>query len=103
MFVMWTVMMVAMMGASAVPVLVVFGGFCVVAVLAQWVFHETAMLSDVMALSNPKLRGVVLMAVGVYQLTPLKNACLTNCRMPLTFLMSNWRGGLAGVWYVRGA
>jgi predicted metal-binding membrane protein len=36
--------------------------------------------------------GVVLVA-GAYQLTPLKNACLTRCRGPLMFVMENWRAG----------
>ena len=38
---------------------------------------------------------VVLVAAG-YQLTPLKNACLTRCRGPIGFVMENWRPGLAG-------
>jgi predicted metal-binding membrane protein len=39
--------------------------------------------------------GVVLLA-AVYQVTPLKNACLTRCRGPLMFVMENWRPGRAG-------
>jgi predicted metal-binding membrane protein len=39
--------------------------------------------------------GVVLVA-AVYQLTPLKNACLTRCRGPLMFVMENWRPGRLG-------
>jgi predicted metal-binding membrane protein len=39
--------------------------------------------------------GVVL-AAAVYQLTPLKNACLTRCRGPVMFVMENWRPGLYG-------
>jgi predicted metal-binding membrane protein len=39
--------------------------------------------------------GVVLGA-AVYQLTPLKNACLTRCRGPLMFVMANWRPGRGG-------
>ena len=39
--------------------------------------------------------GVVLVA-AVYQLTPLKNACLTRCRGPLMFVMENWRPGSWG-------
>ena len=38
---------------------------------------------------------VVLLA-AVYQLTPLKNACLTRCRGPLMFVMENWRPGRWG-------
>jgi predicted metal-binding membrane protein len=39
--------------------------------------------------------GIVLGA-AVYQLTPLKNACLTRCRGPVMFVMENWRPGLWG-------
>jgi predicted metal-binding membrane protein len=39
--------------------------------------------------------GVVLLA-AVYQLTPLKNACLTRCRGPLMFVMENWKPGRFG-------
>jgi predicted metal-binding membrane protein len=39
--------------------------------------------------------GVVLGA-ALYQLTPLKNACLTRCRGPVMFVMENWRPGLLG-------
>ena len=35
------------------------------------------------------------MAAGIYQLTPLKSACLTHCRNPIDFLMSHWRTGRA--------
>jgi predicted metal-binding membrane protein len=39
--------------------------------------------------------GVVL-AAAVYQLTPLKNACLTRCRGPVMFVMENFRPGFWG-------
>jgi predicted metal-binding membrane protein len=39
--------------------------------------------------------GVVL-AAAAYQLTPLKNACLTRCRGPLMFVIENWRPGAIG-------
>jgi predicted metal-binding membrane protein len=42
------------------------------------------------------LGGVLLIAAGVFQLTPLKQACLTRCRSPLAFLMSEWRAGRWG-------
>jgi predicted metal-binding membrane protein len=37
----------------------------------------------------------VLLA-AVYQMTPLKNACLTRCRGPVMFVMENFRPGLYG-------
>ena len=40
--------------------------------------------------------GGTLIVAAVYQLTPLKNACLTKCRSPLGFLLGSWRDGLWG-------
>jgi predicted metal-binding membrane protein len=42
------------------------------------------------------LAGGILIAAAVYELTPLKNVCLTRCRSPLGFLLSSWRDGLSG-------
>ena len=38
----------------------------------------------------------MLVAAGIYQLTPLKDICLRHCRTPLSFVMSHWRSGKAG-------
>ncbi len=122
-FAMWTVMMVAMMAASAAPVVLLFAGmnrgrggrrwplvvfafgagyllvwtaFSAGAALAQWALHRAAMLSPAMTTSSARLGGVILIAAGVYQLTPFKGACLSHCRSPLGFLMSHWRDGTAG-------
>lgn len=122
-FAMWTVMMVGMMAPSAAPVLLLFAasrakraepgarlavlmfgfgyfavwaGFSALASLAQWVLHEAAMLSPAMSASSPYLAGAILIVAGVYQLTPWKGACLTHCRSPLGFLMTNWRDGNHG-------
>jgi predicted metal-binding membrane protein len=40
--------------------------------------------------------GVTLVVAAAYELTPLKNVCLRNCRSPLGFLLGSWRGGLYG-------
>jgi predicted metal-binding membrane protein len=122
-FAMWTVMMVGMMTASAAPVVLLFAGmhrrnstrrwplvvfafgagylivwtaFSAGAALAQWTLHRAAMLSPAMTTSSARLGGVILIAAGVYQLTPFKGACLTHCRSPLGFLMSHWRDGTVG-------
>ena len=42
------------------------------------------------------LGGVLFIAAGVYQWTPLKYACLKHCRSPLAFIMGHWRPGRAG-------
>lgn len=122
-FTMWTVMMIGMMTPSATPVLMVFAashvrraergvpvavpafglgyvavwaGFSAVATLAQWALHQTALLSPAMATTSSYLGATILIAAGVYQLTPLKRACLTHCQTPMGFLMSHWRDGPAG-------
>jgi predicted metal-binding membrane protein len=122
-FAMWAVMMVGMMAGTAAPVLLLFAaaragrgdrgvrlavvmfglgyvtvwvGFSACAALAQWALHETAMLSPAMAASSPYLAGAILIVAGAYQLTPWKGACLTHCRSPLGFLMTNWRDGRLG-------
>src|SRR5262245_5360499 len=122
-FTMWSVMMVGMMAASAAPVIVLFAamhraraarrwplvvfafgagyllvwsGFSAGAALAQWALHAAAMLSPMMKTSSSRLGGAILIAAGVYQLTPFKGACLTHCRSPLGFLMSHWRDGSGG-------
>jgi predicted metal-binding membrane protein len=122
-FAMWAVMMVGMMTASAAPVVLLFSGihrgrgapraprvalafgagyllvwtgFSACAALAQWALHQAAMLSPAMTTSSARLGGAILMAAGVYQLTPFKGACLRHCRSPLGFLLSHWRDGTAG-------
>ncbi len=123
-FVMWTVMMVAMMVPSATPMILAFltvnerrraaarplapvgffllgylavwTGYSAAATMAQWGLHQAALLSSAMATTSPVLNGGLLIAAGVFQWTPLKRACLKGCRSPLSFLMSEWREGIAG-------
>jgi predicted metal-binding membrane protein len=42
------------------------------------------------------LNGALLVAAGAYQLTPLKDLCLSKCRNPVQFFMTHWRPGTAG-------
>jgi predicted metal-binding membrane protein len=121
---MWAVMMVGMMLPSAAPLILLFaavnrkrraqgslavptgvfilgyllvwGGFSVGAGFAQWGLHTLALLSPAMATTSPILAGALLIAAGVYQLSPLKEVCLARCRSPLGFLMTEWRDGVAG-------
>lgn len=125
MFTMWIIMMAAMMVPSAVPVvlifatinrkrreqdrpfvptgifllgyLVVWGGFSAVVTVLQWRLHETALLTPMMVSASPLLSGATLLAAGIFQLTPLKHACLQHCRSPLGFLLTNWRDDFRGV------
>jgi predicted metal-binding membrane protein len=125
---MWAVMMVAMMVPSAVPMIqgfvavnerrrnssrpvipvgvfvlgyiVAWTSFSAAAALAQWGLHRAALLSPMMVSTSPILSGGLLLAAGIFQWTPLKRACLRNCRSPLTFLMSGWRDGTAGAFFM---
>jgi predicted metal-binding membrane protein len=49
-----------------------------------------------MATRSSLLGGLLLLAAGVYQLTPLKTACLARCRSPLGWLLGEWREGVGG-------
>jgi predicted metal-binding membrane protein len=82
--------------AFAAGYLLVWTAFSACAAVAQFVLHQAAMLSPMMTTSSARLSGAILIAAGVYQLTPFKGACLTHCRTPLGFLMSHWRDGTAG-------
>jgi predicted metal-binding membrane protein len=46
--------------------------------------------------AGPAIAGVILLAAGLYQLSPLKQACLRRCRSPVAFLAAHWRPGAAG-------
>lgn len=123
-FVMWWVMMIAMMVPSAAPTILLFAairrkqgppdspsaqawmfcggyllmwaGFSLLAVLAQWALEHAGLLSMAMASTSALLGGAVLLAAGLYQLTPLKKACLRYCQNPVLFLSRYWQPGEAG-------
>jgi predicted metal-binding membrane protein len=122
-FVMWAVMMVAMMLPSAAPVillvlamlrrrsdahallhaytfvagyLLIWTAFSAVAATAQFLLHQSTLLAMDMRLGTTALSGVVLLAGGVYQWLPVKNACLRHCRSPFDALSRYWREGTAG-------
>ena len=126
MVVMWWVMMVAMMLPSAAPMIllyaavdrrqrekgggallptgifawgyvVVWGGFSLLAAALQWAFESAGILSPMMLNSTSMVfAGIILVAAGLYQLTPVKQACLRHCRGPLQFLTTRWRKGRWG-------
>ena len=124
MFFMWWVMKVAMMLPSAAPMILLFAtvnrkqrdtghpyvatsifaigylaawaGFSLVAVILQWGFQRTGILSPMLVATNAMFGGFLLLAAGVYQLTPIKHACLRHCRSPLAFLSSHWWRGARG-------
>ncbi len=63
--------------------LVAWTGYSVLATLAQWGFQSGALLSPMMASASPILGGLILLAAGIFQWTPLKHACLRHCRSPM--------------------
>jgi predicted metal-binding membrane protein len=124
MLAMWWVMMAAMMLPSAAPMLLLFarvhrkahaddvpwaaplqfaagyllvwGGFSLVATALQWALQALRLMSPMMETTAPELGAGLLIAAGVWQLTPLKARCLGHCRSPLGFLSAHWRSGRFG-------
>jgi predicted metal-binding membrane protein len=123
-FTMWWVMMIAMMVPGAAPMVLLFtaikrkqeasvspsveawiflggylliwAGFSLIAALAQWGFERAGLLSMAMASTSAVLGGVILVAAGLYQFTPVKKACLRYCQNPVLFLSRHWRPGAVG-------
>jgi predicted metal-binding membrane protein len=122
----WVAMMAAMMFPSIWPMVVMYArvqegkrergeavpaaataafiaGYLVTWTLAGLAFYallETGRSLSIDALSwdraGPYVAGGVIVAAAVYQLTPLKDACLTKCRSPFFFLLGAWRPGRLG-------
>src|SRR5206468_4665310 len=106
--VMWTVMMAAMMFPAVIPVVLTYEGLTrarggrpllaavlfVGGYLAVWGLlglPARALLDAADRLgpalpSMAKAGGLVLVLCGLFQLTPLKHACLRHCRAPHLFL-----------------
>ena len=119
-WVMWAVMMAAMMLPSALPMiltfvdlsarsgdrargrgfvaayLVVWFAFSVAAVLLQWMLQRAGWVDPMIVSRSAALTGALLLIAGVYQFTPLKRMCLSRCRTPIGFLLGEWRPGAAG-------
>jgi predicted metal-binding membrane protein len=127
---MWGVMMAGMMLPSASPMLLLYGttarrgsdpgsavgrvaamasGYVLVwllfsagATLLQRIASRLLLLTPMMEPARPWVGGVLLVAAGAYQFTPLKAACLGACRSPLSFIMQRSRPGTFGA-FVMGA
>ena len=124
MFFMWWIMKMAMMLPSAAPTILLFAtvnrrqretgrphvatslfvigylaawaGFSLIAVILQWRLEKAGLLSPTLVGTNLMFGATLLIAAGVYQMTPIKHACLRRCRSPLAFLGSHWRPGARG-------
>ena len=123
-FAMWVVMMAGMMIPSVAPMvlthaaimrrrvmrgapfvssglflagyLLAWSGFSAVAALAQSVLYRSALLDGHSLTIGPWAGCVVLIAAGLFQFSPAKNACLSHCRAPLGYFVTEWREGKAG-------
>lgn len=76
--------------------LVAWGVFGIAATVADWGFERAALISPTTERLVPTLGAAILIAAGIYQLTPLKSVCLTHCRSPFDFILNHWRNGAAG-------
>jgi predicted metal-binding membrane protein len=113
-FLMWSVMMVAMMLPSATPIvllyarvgrmaavdgepfaptgwfaagyLLVWFGFAFAATSAQWGLERAALLTPMMESASNAVGGILLIMAGLYQWSPLKDTCLAQCQAPLLFI-----------------
>ena len=120
----WVIMMVAMMFPTAAPMIVAFHRvqtgrrqrgdafvstwIFVAAYLLVWGLAGLAAYAGALAAeavgartalsptTAARVGGALLVAAGLYQLTPLKDLCLSKCRTPITFIMTSWRDGAAG-------
>ena len=120
-FTMWSVMMAGMMLPSASPLLLLYAGrlradtdraraalplfalatgyllvwvaFSAAATAMQRILSGWLLLTPMLEMASPRAEGVLLLLAGAYQFTPLKRACLTACRSPLSFVMRRSGGG----------
>src|SRR5262249_19521234 len=119
--VIWVIMMVAMMLPTALPMILTFhkvqaanrqprDAFVstwvfVAAYLVVWAFAGLAAYVGMLAAEAAIVRvalsptttvqigGAIIVAAGIYQLTPLKDVCLSKCRKPIDFIVTSWRDG----------
>jgi predicted metal-binding membrane protein len=123
-FLMWLIMMVAMMLPSVFPVVDLFaavnrqrhagrlpyaatalfvGGYIVTwsiysaaATGAHYALERSELIDTEMRATGSMLSGALFLAAGLYQWTTLKYACLARCRSPIGFMLTEWRDGGVG-------
>lgn len=120
----WTVMMVAMMFPTAAPMVLAFhtvqarkrargetfvatwvfvGAYVLVQAASGVVAYVGAVTAEagahwagLNALQTARIGGSLLIIAGLYQISPWKDACLTKCRTPMSFIVNSWRDGFGG-------
>jgi predicted metal-binding membrane protein len=121
-FAMWVLMMIGMMTSSVAPMILMYArvgrqaatqdkpfaasgwfaagyllawtSFSLVATSLQWALERAALLTPMMESASNILGAIVLILAGLYQWTPLKEACLAYCQSPLLFIQQ--QGGFRG-------
>ena len=127
-FMMWAVMMIAMMTPSILPMLMLYTTlnarkkvqgqesassmvllagylsswvlFSLFITFPQYFLHTNGFLNMMMEPINVYLAAFVLVLAGIYQFTPYKDACLNVCQSPLSFLTNNWQDGNLGAFII---
>ena len=127
-FMMWSVMMIAMMTPSILPMLMLYttlnsrkkiqgqdsaspmillSGYLLSWILfslfitfPQYFLHTNGYLNMMMEPMHAALAAFVLVLAGIYQFTPYKDACLNVCQSPLSFLTNNWQDGKLGAFII---
>lgn len=123
-FLMWLVMMIAMMTPSVTPLLLIYAAvnrnrrqqqnpytspayllmgyflvwaaFSLFATILQWLLQQVSLLNPDMETTSKVLGGIILIGAGIFQFTPFKHRCLSYCRTPLNFLQQHWQEGKRG-------
>jgi len=91
-------------GSVSVPAAVFSAGylaiwlcFSILATVLEWGLERAGVVDGMMMGSvSVWLTGGLLIAAGVYQLSPLKSVCLSHCRSPIAYLSRHWRPGRRG-------
>ncbi len=119
---MWAIMMVAMMLPSAAPMillhdrfsrkngfggaatlafglgyLAVWSGFALLAAASQAALTAAGVVEQAsITIGNPQIAAALLVLAAIYEISGLKQVCLSQCQSPVMFLTRYWRGGVAG-------
>jgi len=127
-FVMWLLMMIAMMLPPVLPWIWFFaaatkttpssrvswlhtlafaygyfslwGLFSLMAAGAQLWLSEWGSFGPRGLVLAPLFSGGLLCAAGLYQFSPLKRACLRHCRSPLGYFLTHWKDGAGGAFRI---
>jgi predicted metal-binding membrane protein len=116
---MWIVMMSAMMLPTAIGMILVFAedghdraspatsafalgyilvwtGYALAALALQWILLRNRLFQEDMKVASDVIGGIIFIAAGIYEWSPLKARCLAKCRTPREFVASHWQSGVIG-------